>query len=90
MAANVAALLHLLRTPGASGAAAAAVAVAQECHGAVLRLMRAWTQDVINTLRPTPLRPMMHRSRSCVSVLVLFLLLFFCFSFDSPSSLPVF
>jgi hypothetical protein len=53
MAANVAALLRLLRTPGASGAAAAAEAAAQERHGAVLRLMHVWTQDVINTLRPT-------------------------------------
>jgi transposase len=53
MAANVAALLRLLRTLGARGAAATAKAAAQERHRAVLRLIRVWTQDVINTLCPT-------------------------------------
>jgi hypothetical protein len=78
MAANVAALLRLLRMPGAGAAAAAAEAAAQERHGAVLRLMRAWTQDVINTLRPTLLCPTMHLSRLfCFFSFAYLLLLFF-------------
>jgi hypothetical protein len=51
MAANDAALLRLVGMLGASSAAAAAKAVAQE-HRAVLCRMRIWTQDVICTLCP--------------------------------------
>ncbi len=53
MAVKFAVLMRLLRTPGASGAAATAQTAAPDRHGAVLRLMRAWTQYIINTLRPT-------------------------------------
>jgi hypothetical protein len=53
MAANVATLLHLLRTLGARGTAATANAAAQERHRAVLRLIHVWTQDIMNALCPT-------------------------------------